>query len=213
MGSLTINFAQIWEGGRRGLRPAAPSCFPGGSAPRPPKKALRALGCSGCSLSRDRPTCPGQLRCLGQNFFSEIRLFIEQATCPGQLRCLAQNCFQKFIFFGRSNLSGAASLPGAELFTEIQFLFWKKPLVRGNFAAWGRTFFLKMCFFLEQATCPGQLRCLRQNVSQNITFFEQTTCPGQLRCLGQFLKILLFFLNKPLIPGSFAAWGRTFLKM
>ena len=46
-------------------------CFPGGPAPRTPEKALRALGCSGCSLSRDRADCPVQLRCLGQNLFSK----------------------------------------------------------------------------------------------------------------------------------------------
>ena len=54
------------------LRPPAPPRFLGGSAPRTAQKALRALGCSGWSLFRDRATCPGQLRCLGQNIFSEI---------------------------------------------------------------------------------------------------------------------------------------------
>ena len=74
--------------GAGGLRPSAP-----------PKKALRALGCSGRSPFLDRATCPGQLPCLGQNVFSEFRRFFEQATCPGQLRCLGQNFFSKIEYF------------------------------------------------------------------------------------------------------------------
>ena len=58
-------------GGRRGrCAPPGPPCIPGGSAPQTPQKALHVLGCSGWSLFRDRATCPGQLRCPGQNFFS-----------------------------------------------------------------------------------------------------------------------------------------------
>ena len=59
-------------------------------------------------------------------------------------------------------MSRAASLPGAELFPGNR-LFLKKPLVPGSFAAWGRTFSRKSTFF-EEATCPGQLRCLGQNL-------------------------------------------------
>ena len=33
--------------------------------------------------------------CLGQFFFSENRLFFKEATCPGQLRCPGQNFFSK----------------------------------------------------------------------------------------------------------------------
>ena len=44
-----------------------------------------------------------------------------------------------------------------------------KPLVPGSFAAWGRTFFLKILIFFEHTTCPGQLRCLGQNLfSKNV---------------------------------------------
>ena len=65
------------------------------------------------------------------------------------------------MFFSTSHLSGAASLPGAELF-------------------------LRNRIFFEQGTCPGQLRCLGQNFSQKSDFvFEQATCPRQLGCLGQ----------------------------
>ena len=45
-------------------------------------------------------TCPGQLRCLGQNFFQTNLTFFEQATCPGQLRCLGQIFSQKNRFSG-----------------------------------------------------------------------------------------------------------------
>ena len=91
-----------------------------------------------------------------------------------------------FAFSRPSHLSGAAALPGVELF-------------------------LKNPTFFEQATCPGQLRCLGQNFFSEIRLFEQATCPGQLRCLGQnfFLRNPIC-LKKPLVPGSFAAWGRTF---
>ena len=75
-----------------GSPPTRPPAFRG-LRPLDPQKALRALGCSGCSLSRDRTPGPGQ------NFFPEIRLFL------------------------------------------------KNPLVRGSFAAWGRTFSQKMTFF------------------------------------------------------------------
>ena len=37
-----------------------------------------------------------------------------------------------------------------------------EPLVRGSCAAWGRTFIQKSDLFLEEATCPGQRRCLGQ---------------------------------------------------
>ena len=64
-----------------------------------------------CSLSRDRATRPGQLRCLVQNFFSEFRPFFEQATCPGQLRCLGQNFFSKNDFFSKKGAQNGAGHP------------------------------------------------------------------------------------------------------
>ena len=65
----------------------------------------------------EEATCPGQLRCLGQNLFQKSDIFFEQATCPGQLRCLGQRFFLKKHTFLKKN-----------------------PLVRGSYAAWGRTF-------------------------------------------------------------------------
>ena len=138
--------SNLGDGRRGGCAPPHPPAFRGSPPPGPPKKALRALGCSDWSLSRDRATCPGHLRCLGQIFsqksyffgrthlsraaslpgvelFLKSPTFFEEATCPGQLRCLGQNCFSKII------------------------LFWKKPLVPGSFAAWGRTFSRKSTFF------------------------------------------------------------------
>ena len=88
---FNYKFGSNSGGGRRG---AAPPRTPG-----PPQKALRALGCSGWSLFRDRATCPGQLRCQGQNSFSKIRLV-----------------------FRTSHLSGAAALPGADFFSKFRFV-------------------------------------------------------------------------------------------
>ena len=79
-----------------------------------------------------------------------------------------------------------------------------EPIVRGSFAAWGRTFSQNPTF-LEQATCPGQLRCSGQNffLRSRLSFVEQATCPGQLRCLGHmFSQKCHFFRNKPLVQGS-----------
>ena len=102
---FNYKFGSNSGGGRRGgCAPPHPPAFPGGFAPWTPQKALRALGCSGCSLSRDRTTCPGQNF---SNFSGDIRLFL------------------------------------------------KKPLVRGSFAAWGRTFLPKLDFFCNKPLVPG----------------------------------------------------------
>ena len=83
-------------------------------------------------------------------------------------------------------MSWAASLPVGPNFLQ-KIVFLKKPLVPGSFAAWGRTCSQKRTCF-EQATYPGQLRCLGRNLcSKTDVFVEQATCPWQLRCLGQNL--------------------------
>ena len=151
-----------------------------------------------------KPIVPGSFAARGRTLSRKFTFF-EEATCPGQLRCLGQNFSQKIDFVRRSHLSRAASLPGAELFPE-NLLCLKKPLVLGSFAAWGRCFFSENRSFFEEATCPGQLRCLGQNFLKIPTFlFEQATCPGQLRCLGQnFCRKSICFYKNPLVPGSFA---------
>ena len=109
-------------------------------------------------------------------------------------------------FFVRSHLSRAASLPGAELWADFCL---KKQLVLGNFAAWGS--FSRKSIFLNKPLVPGSFAAWGQIFSQNMLFFfEQATCPGQLRCLGQNLFLKSIFCKKQLVPGSFAAWGRTF---
>ena len=108
--SLTINVAQIrGAGGGGAAPPRTPLLFRGA---RPPGPRLRALGCSGCSLSRDRATgsCAARGRTFSQN--SDLFFILEQATCPGQLRCQGQNLFSKIR------------------------LFLNKTLVLGSFAAW-----------------------------------------------------------------------------
>ena len=78
--------------------------------------------------------------------FSRNPTFSEAVACPGQLRCLGQNFAQKSDFLFKYHLTGAAALPGAELFQEIYVFF-------------------------EEVTCLGQLRCLGQIVSRTYTFF------------------------------------------
>ena len=169
---------------------------------------------------------------VGQNFFSEIGLFFEPATCPGQLRCLGQNCFSKTVFFWNSHLSRAASLPGADLFLKNPTFFgrshlsratslpgadvFQTPLIRSNLSraaslpgaelfsqkidffirshlSWAASlpgaelFFSKIVFFgrnhLSQAASLPGAELLGENYS-----FEETTCPGQLRRLGQIFS-------------------------
>ena len=92
------------------------------------------------------------------------------------------------------------------------FAFSRPSHLSGPAAPQGAELFLRNPTSFEQASCPGQLRCLGQSFSQKSDFFEQATCPGQLRCLGQnFLSNSdLFFLHKPLVPGSFVALGQNF---
>ena len=65
----------------------------------------------------EQATCPGQLRCLGQNSFSKIGLCFEQATCPGQLRCLRQNLFLKITFFEPTTCPGQLRCLGQNVFS------------------------------------------------------------------------------------------------
>ena len=87
------------------LRPPAPPCILGGSAPRTPHKALRALGCNGWSLSLDRATCPGQLRCLVQNVFQKI-MFISKMHVQKLWDSAAQNKTSEISNNARSELLG-----------------------------------------------------------------------------------------------------------
>ena len=139
----------------------------------------RAASLPGAELSAEndfflkKPLVPGSFAAWGRTFCRKLTFF-EEATCPRQLRCLGQNFLSKLrLFFGRSHLSRAASLPGADLFPENHF-FYKKQLVPGSFAAWGRTFSRLCVPLFEQTTCPGQLRCLGQNFFLKIYFFARS---------------------------------------
>ena len=93
-------------------------------------------------------------------------LFFVLTICLGQLRCLGQHFFSKACFF------------------------WKKPLVPGSCAAWGRT------------------------VPRIPTCFEETICPGQLLCLEHHVFLfreILVFLKKSLFPLSTLTSPVTFL--
>ena len=122
----------------RGLRP--PDTPKG--APRPRLQRLFALSrpnhLSGAELFfKNRIVfCPGQLRCLGQNFSQKNGLLFEQATCPGQLRCLGQNFFSQKsdFFFEQTTCPGQLRCLGQNFFSKYVF-FLNKPLVPGSFAA------------------------------------------------------------------------------
>ena len=116
----------------------------------------------------EQATCPGQLRCLGHKFFSK-KFFFEQATCHGQLGCLGQNLFSTNVFSLNRPLVPGSSAAWGRTFSQNQTFLLNKPLVPGSFAAWGGTF--AQFFFCEQATCPGQLRCLGQNCFFFFFFF------------------------------------------
>ena len=103
---------QLWLTRRcGGCAPLHRPAFWGAPPPGPPKKALRALGCNGLSLSRDRTTCPGQ------NCFQEIRRSLKKPLVwGGSFAAWGRTGSRRFTFFRTSYLSRAASLPGAELF-------------------------------------------------------------------------------------------------
>ena len=66
-------------------------------------------------------------------------------------------------------MSWTVSLPGAEQFSK-KLIGGRKPLVPGSFVAWESFVFL-IVFIFKETTCPGQFRCLGQNLFQKIVFF------------------------------------------
>ena len=80
-------------------------------------------------------TCLGQLRCLGQNSFSEISLSFEEPTCPGQLRCLGQNFSQKSVFLLKNPLVRGSCAARDRTSSQKSAFLLKNPLVRGSCAA------------------------------------------------------------------------------
>ena len=77
--------AQIWVAGGGGAAPPHPPYIPGGSAPRTPQKRRSAPLPAAVVRSLATASLPG----------AEIRLSFEHVTCPWQLRCLEQNFFSK----------------------------------------------------------------------------------------------------------------------
>ena len=124
----------------------------------------------------------------GAELFLKNDFFLNKPLVRGSCAAWGRTCSQKMLFF------------------------LNKPLVLGSFAARSRTFSLKqLCVFFvanhlsRAASLPGAELFQKQTIFS----FEEATCPGQLRCLGQnCLSKNELFLSKPLVPGSFAAWGR-----
>ena len=131
-----------------------------------------------------KPLVRGSFAAWGRCFLENI--FLKKPLVPGSFAAWGRTFSRKSHFFIRSHLSRAASLPGAKLLTEN-------------------------CFFFEEGTCPGQLRCLGQNFFQKIIFFRSHLPRAASLPRAELLAEFLLFLKMPLVPGSFAAWGRTFL--
>ena len=123
----------------------------GGSPPGPPKRRsarfAAAVGRFYLTEALDQDSCAAGAELLPRN-----PTVLGETTCSGQLRCGGVGggggtaLFLRDRFFGRNHLCRAAALPGAALYSE--------------------TF-----VFLEETTCPGQLRCLGQNCFQKSDLF------------------------------------------
>ena len=131
--------------------------------------------------------------------------FFEEATCPGQLRCLGQNFFSRKSTFLRDHLSRAASLPGAELLAET-YVFLNKPLVLSSFAAWGKTFLSKNCVFLNRPLVLGSSVAWGRTFPQNQTFFRTSHLSRAASLPGAEL-----FLKNVFPQTSLAIWGSYLL--
>ena len=125
---FNYNFGSNLGDGRRGAAPPRTQLLFRGARSAPLAAAVvRFLATEPLVRGRTFPrnptftqqaTCPGRLRCLGQNFFPRNPTFFEQTTCPGQLRCLGQNFFSRIrLFFEQTTCPGH----GAELFLKNDF--------------------------------------------------------------------------------------------
>ena len=162
--------AQIWGAGG-GRSPPAPPCFPGGSAPRTPKRRSAPLAATVVRFLATEPLVRGSFAAWGRTSSQKSDFFFEQATCPRQLRCLGQNFFSKIR------------------------VFLNKPLVPGSFAAWGRTVSRKSDLFLKKPLVPGSFACLGQNFSQKSDLFlNKPLVPGSFAAWGRtFSQNMSFF--------------------
>ena len=128
----------------------------------------------------------------GRAFSRKSDFFLNKPLLPGSFADWGRTFSRQFSVLRRNHLSRAASLPGAELVLE-NLTFFEQATCPGQLRCLGQIFFRKIMTFFEQATCPGQLRCLGQNICPEIVLFEETTCPGQVRCLGQNFFQNIFF--------------------
>ena len=88
-------------------------------------------------------------RAWGRTFSQKSDVSLNKQLVSGSFDAWGRTVFSKNVFFCTRDLSGAASLPGAELLPEIDFVL-KKPLVWGSFAAvpGADLFFLQKIDFL-----------------------------------------------------------------
>ena len=165
----------------------------------------------------------------GADFFSGNVFFLKNPLVPGNFAAWAVLFYYRnSTFSGESHLSGATSLPRAELvlggqtflnnplsgqpgqnFSQVSDFCLNKPLVWGSCAAWG-SFFLKNQMFLIKPLVWGSCAARGRTFPRNPTFLlEGATCPAaSLPGAGLFREIRCF-LKKQLVRGSCAAWGST----
>ena len=115
------------------------------------------------------PLVPGSFAAWGRTFSQNYDFILDKPLVWGSFAAWGRTVSRMLTLFGQSHLSGAASLLGAELFPENHFL------IRIHLS--------------RAASLPGA-----ELLAENDFFFEEATSPGQLRCLGQnfFSKLRLF---------------------
>ena len=116
-----------------------------------------------CFFYVEEATCPGRLRCLGQNFFSKFGLFLNKPHVPGSFAAWGRTFSQKMTF-----VEQAFAAWGRTFFSKYDS-FLNKPLSPGSFATWGRTFFSKNVF-VNKPLVPGSFAAWGRTSSQNMTF-------------------------------------------
>ena len=105
------------------------------------------------------------------------------------------------LFFGKSYCFEQATfrralLPGAELFSDIRLFFLNKPLVWGSCAARGRTFAQKYAFFWKKPLVRGSCAAWGRTVPQEcVLFWKQPLAWGSCAASGRFFSRNLALLK------------------
>ena len=123
----------------------------------------------------------------GAELFPENRRFFEETTCPGQLRCQGQNFFSKIGLllgqaasskkngFLRKNMPQAAKLPRTSGFFKKSLISEKKVLPQAAKLPGTNGFFKKSQISEKkicprQRSCPGQVASSKKSISEKKCF-------------------------------------------